>query len=422
MDTNPFTSTTKSSSAHLKSGRWAGAFPLIVLAIMSTSCQPDFISSQPSAGDLSEESKLRVSADDHDDYKMINSGGDLWCRYLKNNNGVFDFRVGGAGALSELRWIPTGYQALLSPSAYGEHTDRVIQTTWWLNSVKNENSTQDKRWNITQAGNQWGTFNPVNDVDLDKSNDIIDVYSYPKSQFVSQNDPVMNGGYKMLTRYEGLAKGVIKIRRVMIAQQPELRDNAKPYDQVYIEGWTPFRHSTDSFNTLALDLDNAGNPSRGFSADNAFASFPQFPIQYARTPVIKTQGYAIAFKNGQHRSHVFAALVFGKKDVVSANSGDSYVLSERSWDTGMGVLPGLTFNNMPVGSIIDQSFYLYVDGGLTANTADYLDKLVTQLPAPRVYYPSASLPVALADIVKTIKQKTSGSGKRIETLAAMAGL
>jgi hypothetical protein len=324
--------------------------------------------------------------------------------------------MGAGGAMSELRWVPSAYQPLLSPPAQqGVNTDRIVQTTWWLHSLINKNTSHsEKRWNVTQGGNNVGNFSPVNAVIVDIANNITDVYSYPQNQWDNTFDAVFHGGYKMLTRYEGLTNGVVRIRRIMIGQQADSMGLLKPYTNLYVEGWTPFNYSSNTFNALALGFDVSGNPNWWYLAGNNIPYYPAFPVT-------QTNGYAVVYKNGQllGSSHEFAAFVYGKNQVIP-NSTYSYVLNTMGWNNGIGVLPGLNLNNFPVGGIIDQSFYLYVNAGFSSNTVSYLNQLVSQLPAPKIYNPTDVLPSDLSVIVNNINQMTSTPGTRTEHLGSMA--
>ena len=361
-------------------------------------------------------SQIQINESYKESYKIINLNGDLICRYNHDNTIVFDFKIGAGGAISELRWGSSTCDELLSPSfQQGVNTDRIVQSTWWLHSLKNNNTHHsEKRWNVTQGGNDIGGFSPVNAVNVDTANAIIEIYSYPQNQWDNSYDAVFHGGYKMLNRYEGFKNGVISIRRVMIGQIPDSMGSQKPYTNLYVEGWTPFNYSSSSFEALALGFDGSGNPNWWFSAGNNIPYYQGFPVE-------QTNGYAVVYKNGQllGSTHEFATLVYGKNQVIP-NTSYSYVLNTMGWNDGIGVLPGLNLNNFPVGGIIDQSFYLYISNCFNSNTIIFLNQLVSQLLTPGIYKPTDKLPPDLSVIVNNINQMTSTTGTKTEYLGALA--
>lgn len=391
-------------------------FLACILIIISLSCCKKVIRDSSNPGTEKNKS-LSPSAKTvaNEDYKIFSYQNQLWCRYYRNNQGIFDFRIGAGGAMSELRWVPAGYAALISPSYAGEQTDRIIQTTWWDHNLKSNTSAPDKRWNVTQGGNKPGTFSPIHKVQVDTANHIIDVYSYPRDQWATENAAAFSGGYKMLSRYEGLANGVVKIRRVMIAQQAYYYNTPVNYSALYVEAWTPFRYP--AFNGLALSFDNAGNPNwwykRTSSSSSNIPYYPGFAVN-------QTNGYGVVYKDGQLSSQPFSAFIYGTQQPGGDVLGGSHALNSMSWNTGIAVLPALQFGTFPVQGIIDRTFYLYTDIGFNASTVSKLNQLVSQLPQTKVYSPGSALPADLSTIVQNINTYTASGGARTQNLGQLA--
>src|ERR1700744_3060147 len=104
---------------------------LLCLNMFSSCSKPNIIKSAITAN-LSKKS-FTAALNANDSYVIENRSNDLWVTYKSNDTSIYDFRIGGAGAISELRWSAASNEPLLSPSYATEHTDRVIQTTWWSN-------------------------------------------------------------------------------------------------------------------------------------------------------------------------------------------------------------------------------------------------------------------------------------------------
>jgi hypothetical protein len=365
---------------------------------------------------------IQLSASDS--YQISNQENDLWCEFLHEGKSIYDFKLGAGGAISELRWTGGSNQPLLAQSYAGEKTDRIIQSTWWIHSLTEPVGSGDQRWNVTQGGDFNGNFSPVYSVDIDIKSNYIDVYSRPQNQWNPLLDVVFKGDYKLLSRYELLEKGLLRIRRVMIAGQPALKGVNKSYGSSYIEAWTPFK-GNDVFNALALSFNASGAPDWYYY--NTIPKGQQGAIPYyPNISVTETNGYAVVYnkeKFGNNSSNPFVSFVFGTKE-AEPSTNYKYVLNLMAWggssgDAGIAVLPGLNLSNMPAGAIIDQSFYLYVNGEFGANVVDYLTSLRSQLPSVKIYNPGTSLPLEVLTIVNKINTKTATGGTRTEQLASI---
>ncbi|RYZ98301.1 MAG: hypothetical protein EOP47_19665 [Sphingobacteriaceae bacterium] len=387
-------------------------FICVSLIVLCTACTKQPVKN--TGNEVARGNKLITTAlGANESFVIANQSGELWCTFKYNNVAKFDFMVGGAGAISQLRWSAASNAPLLSPTYAGEHTDRVIQTTWWSDNILcNINSQAEKRWNVTQAGDGAGVLSPTNTVIVDQTNHSVDVYADVQDQFTPAYNSTLHGGFKMLTRYTCLAGGVIEIRRVMIAKQADSAGVNKPYTHLYVEGWTPFLSASSTFNALALSLDTAGAPNWWYLADYNIPTYPNWDAD-------ETNGYAVAYHTNTATSNVYAAFVFGNEQPNASFSG-RHAFNSMNWNNGIGVLPGLTFASFPVGGIIDQHFYLYVSSGRNGATMTLLNSLVSQLPSVKTYGPSDTKPTDLATIVSNINTYTSTSGTRTENLGSLA--
>ena len=210
----------------------------------------------------------------------------------------FDFRIGAGGAISEMRDCTDEDQPLLAPTNKGEVTDRVIQWTAWSESVNHRVAKLPKsewRYNVTQGGTNASEISPTVSVRWDKSANVIDVYSVPQDQWKTEQQPHMKGNLSALTRYEGMADGVLKIRRVVRVGDITLLGKPAPPGRMIFEAWTPFRHSGKTFDSLALSLDEAGKPNWWYEIGHNLPKYPKWPVN-------DTKGYAVVFRASSRRS------------------------------------------------------------------------------------------------------------------------
>lgn len=341
--------------------------------------------------------------------------GDVWLRSAADGQGMFDFRLGAGGAIAEMRDVQAGAKRLLSPSFQGEATDRIIQWTWWSDSITNPIAglpAFEHRFNVTQGGTFSNQISPTMSVRIRSGVNIVDVYSLPQDQWKTQQQPHMQGKISALTRYEMAADGVLKIRRVMLVDHVYLRGEETQFDKLYVEAWSPFDRS-GTFDGLALGVDANGNPNWWYQAGNNIPHYPNFPVA-------STNGYAVVFRIGSHQTNTAVGLVFGLSQVSPATTGNSHVLNSMSWNNGIGILPALNLSNVALGSVIDTTIALVPRHSLNAEMAGQLATLVPQIPAPVVHAPATAFAGELGDIVTRLKTNLTQSGQRTQHLAAVA--
>lgn len=348
-------------------------------------------------------------------WKTSINQGDVWLRSEAGGQGMFDFRLGAGGAIAELRDIQADNKRLLSPSFQGEATDRIIQWTWWSETVTNVVEglpAFEHRYNLTQGGTFSGGISPSMSVHIKEGSNIVDVYSVPLDQWKTEQQPHMKGKVSALTRYEMAPNGVLKVRRVMLVDHVKLRGKKMGFENLYIESWSPFDRS-GTFDGLALAVDSSGNPTWWYLAGTNIPNYPGLAVA-------STSGYAVVYRNGSHQTNTAVGLVFGKGQVSPATDGNSHVLNLMTWDNGIGILPALNLTNVAPGSVIDSTFALVPRRALDAEMAAQLTALVPQIPAPVVHAPgSKTFTGELGGIVKQLRTNLKESGKRTQNLAAL---
>ena len=201
----------------------------------------------------------------------------------------FDYCLGGGGCISQMRYIPDNYNALLAP-ALGNDTDRVMQYTFWgvsTNCIDPNSKEDDKRFNVDQAGNKTGIFSPVFSVSSKDNN--IDIYSVAHNQWYSSMDADFTGSVSSFTRYSLEENGVLQVRKVILVPDILLSGKSVGAYDLYFEQWLPFRFSSDAFDSLAFGLNMDGEPNWWYSNQDGTPPENRIPY-YLNKPTSATNG------------------------------------------------------------------------------------------------------------------------------------
>jgi hypothetical protein len=227
----------------------------------------------------------------------------------------------------------------------------------------------------------------------------------------------MQGNLSALTRYEGAADGVLKIRRVVRVGEFSLAGKPAAPGRMIFEAWTPFRHSARTFDSLALSLDGEGRPEWWYEIGHNLPRYPNWPVQ-------ETKGYAVVFHARDAEKHDAVGVVYGAAPMQvnhqPAPEGDDFDLNSMGWDDGIAVLPDLYLNDVKPGSVIDQWIYLVPRHHLDAALGAQLAALAKEIPPPQLYPPETRFEGDLAKIVEELTTNVSAKGVRTEHLAKMA--
>jgi hypothetical protein len=355
-----------------------------------------------------------VAADPLWTWEAFTYENDVWLRSYYNGQGMFDFRLGAGGAIAQMRDVQASYKRLLSPSYSGEVTDRIIQWTWWSDSITNVVAglpTFEYRFNVTQGGTYANQISPTMTVHINPGTNIVDVYSMPLDQWKTQQQPYMQSKISALTRYEMAADGVLKVRRVMLVDHVYLHGAETQFRKLYVEGWSPFDRS-GTFDGLALAVNANGTPTWWYKAGYNIPNYPNFAVS-------NTHGYAVVYKISSPSTSTAVGLVYGQGQVAPAGAGNTHVLNSMDWNNGIAILPALNLNDVALGSVIDVTVALVPRRTLTSDMASQLTALVPQIPAPVVYPSNTTFSGELAYIVPQLQANLNQSGQRTEHLAAL---
>jgi hypothetical protein len=349
-------------------------------------------------------------------------GTDLWLTASQDGTARFDLRLGAAGSIAELKYLPAANQDLLANPYGNNDTDRVVQWTLWSDSYSAVSGGVSEPFNEDLAGSGDGTFSPT--IAVQPAGQLVDVYSVPQDQWDRSLDAAMQARYSALTRYEMLPNGVLKVRRVVltgdISNQP---DGGRSYD-VYFEEWNPFKVNDATFNAFALSLDNAGNPDWWYQADY---NIPYY--QYL--PATNSFGYAVIYQESAWQTMPVIGIVFGTKELNVAPDSElamtsgRHVFNSMGWgedtpdDQGIALLPALQLFDVPSQSVIDYTYYLVLRPGADAALKSDLESLSASAPAPALYGPNHAFSGELAGIVATLAGNLQAPGLRTDHLAAL---
>jgi hypothetical protein len=341
----------------------------------------------------------------------------LWMLQSWQGQKLFDYRLGGAGVIAEMRDVQATYAALLSPSFKGEMTDRVIQYVAWdlktLNpGVPGLDREFEWRFNITQAGRSDNVFAPTVEVRIDQAKCLVDVYSVPHNQWYPQQEFYFSSKLPTLTRYQFVANGDLLVRRVVMTTEFLFKGERRDFQQLLFDAWTPFAKAR--FNAVARSFLPDGTLGWWEVSAN-FETYPSFPVD-------QSSGYAAVVKHPSPEKHTAIGWVFGTKQPCAGPGCDGpnagvYVYNQMQWDTGFALIPDWDFK-APVGPglVLDQTFYLVPAKGADAYFLSRLQARVGQTPAPRVLTRQEAFTTDLCAIVKKLDVIANDPGVPTEKL------
>jgi hypothetical protein len=349
-------------------------------------------------------------------HAVVTKQQDIWLEFQGPNHDSYRARIATGGAIGNLQ-NGQGIE-LLSPSFRNEKTDRIIQWTWWSGSLATalpELQPFERRFNVTQGGDFSGRLSPTVTVDLAPNG--IDVYSRSIDNWLPVQQRHLRGGFSALTRYRIVGPGLLLVRRVLLVGRVELDGVEGSLNKSYLEGWTPVNRSV--YNAYALGISSGGQPNWWYSAGNNIPTYPN-------TPVTETNGYAMAYRADQTSDHEVFGIVFGKKHPETCSSSgvtqtehDVALLNSMTWDTGFGILPAVSLNDIEKGDLVDISYAIALGKGITPALLASINLFRDRIPAPRVWKASAAFDPELRRIRARLQAYASLPGSRVDRLVPL---
>jgi hypothetical protein len=285
--------------------------------------------------------------------------------------------LGAAGVIGKLQTDED--KDLLSPSFMDEKTDRVIQWTLWSNTLKNKITTLPEfewRYNLTQAGDFAGKFNTTvsSSITTNADETIIKVLSTPTLNWKSEQQGHFRGGVKAMTMYKIHKEFpyAINISRYILVDTVYLDNMQQSLGDVYLEAWTPVKKPI--YNAVAMSFTDSSDPKWWYNMDN-LPTYPNFKLE-------ETNGYIVAFNNEDRSGEAFA-LVYGKEN-LNPEQG-KVVVNTMQWDTGIGLLPAFSINDLQHGDLVEMNYAIILNRGLNKNFIDKVEEYVPKVTGQNVY-------------------------------------
>lgn len=316
----------------------------------------------------------------------------------------FELTLRAGGSLARMRALQAGNKDLIP---FG--TDGILSSNhqWGLMAgpaLDDGNPATDDRFFLRQCGALPLRIAPLMQVERDPAAGHIDVYAVAQDQWNTHLQTAVQSKVSHLTRYETLADGSIKVRRILRFGNATVNGTAIDISAPYFEETLPF-HVTN-FNRLAERLNNNGSPQVFYYQGS---NIPQS----AQTDFASTSGYAVIYNNANAFNPAVMGVVFGKTQTAAPNQ---MLLNYSDNNTEISVRPGIQLGNAAPGAVLDFTYYLVPAYALNTAFASRLNNLVAATPAPVVYPPGHAFTGELTTIVQRLIDNISLPGRRSDRL------
>jgi len=360
----------------------------------------------------------------------------IWIGVTKNGQAFYDFRVGAGGAIAEFRrFNGEPSSILMGPSYPGNLTDRVIQQSLWSFKVQNPNPSaallqkmggQTPMLNVNQAGSATNTLTPTSWVEVEASTCTLRVFSIPQSEWMAENQNWWNSAYAMASEYKIVGDGQLRVRNLImplyfvasgaLVNGQGTYGNQTTLPDLTLSTWVPFG---SEFQYAANHLNSGGSPDWYYSLGN---------LGQNNFPVTSTYGFSVALDGKDSQTGFNVGLVFGTKSVTCvypskvtscAAENISFALTSLGSD-GPILVPNIYIRSaVPIGTLIDKTYFIFPFEGTTSSTETNLEQLAGTLNGPKVYYPGA-LPTQDAFINKIQLLIHKGATYQSDNLSPLA--
>jgi hypothetical protein len=334
----------------------------------------------------------------------------LWMRSFYQGAAQFDWRIGGGGALSELRDAQAGYERLLAESPHNM-TDRIIQWVLWGKDIQLDPADRNTRMDVNQAGNYENVFAPVMTVSSSTAagHCLVTVRSNPKNQWFNRHDARLHANLSAITNYD-FGGGVLTINRYVLVNRLMKDGRDILASNIYFEGWSTFRgyesYSPRGFDRLVLRFNNAGTPVHWYRHNQNVPAYP-------KTPLSATAGYATVINPALGTGYPSMSLIFG---TAADTPGIKRMLNFMDFTSGIGILPAVEGDRVPVGSMITQQLKVYMTRGVYPLLDAQLRNLSDSIAPAQIYGPAAALSPDLEAVRQSLKRLPTETGVRTENL------
>jgi hypothetical protein len=337
-------------------------------------------------------------------WQVQTTGPDLFLRQLSDGAPEFDFYLGGGGCIQSINSAQGNLLSSSDPAA-SLTGDEVGQLLCWCLDISTPPITgvPDTRWNINQAGDTAGQFQPIVVVNYSQTNQTLDVWSVGAWQWFSQLQAFLSGNVPLLTRYQLLPNGVLGIRRVLIS--PYARSNA--YD-FFLQNYLPLN---PLFSTVAYRFDQNNK------ADVHFDPVPGPGIS-RNTPA--STGFCVTGDPAVGQAQI--AQVWGTAAPLN-NTGAVVTTSFQSGATPEYVesTPQLDINPCLPGTVIDWTMYVIArpPGSDPSELVATIGSCLATIPPPAIYAPTGPFNGDVAQTVATLQGLAGQPGHYVNQLAPL---
>ncbi|KAK1548357.1 hypothetical protein Q3G72_023020 [Acer saccharum] len=353
---------------------------------------------------------------------------DIYIRTTYKDVDQFQYRIGSAGALVEVRDLVGNNDLLAAPINAANETDRVVQWTLWNMQPKSgavyaaAGAGQDGRYNMSQAGRDDGLNAATTSAYIVPNSCTVEVFGVQSDNWSAANRAHLTGQIASLTRYTINMQGQLDMQRLLQIGEAYVDGVATPLKNAYLEAWTPFDSTT--FRAVALDIDNAANPTWSYATG---ADVPTYPAIAAP----KTKGYAAVLGSAKD-PNIGVGLIFGTRmpcwldnaGHCTQPAGTSALLNMQDFSrnnstanaAALCLLPALYLgDNLLANTFVDMHLIVAPFHQLSGEVAQSLNSQGAALQAARIMAPGIAIPEDLAADVADLQQNFANSTNIVHT-------
>jgi hypothetical protein len=366
----------------------------------------------------------------------------LWVAAFRNKTKLYDFRVGAAGVIAEMRDGLNGLKRMSGPPTdVGPEIDRVFQEVYWAyqylpyplpstSQMPSEQSVKSWAVNTNQGGKASATpaqafapdnFNPTYSVTTNQTvwtkqfkaespfyleNFLVVVPAQTRIQIVDEG--VIRVSNSVLTGALWIKEGGVQFASGDVGKTPrgtwtQVRLVPGGWQKSFagrgrLNSWLPF---DKSFSQFALRL-NPNRPSGNgglIKGKDQFVDSSVLEHDDISTKISESSGFSAVYDPKRRRG---VAVIYGRKDVscraknpreeVCTSPRLGYTLHSMAADLVHPVVTlSLDFADMPMGSLIEKDYELYPFEGLMKEQVQKFATRARGLREPRIFAAGAEL-------------------------------
>jgi hypothetical protein len=342
-------------------------------------------------------------------WQVLSTNGDLFLRLSQNGAPQFDFYIGAS-----LEQINSAAGSLMWDYSGNTYTDSsVCEALLWCRNVQQTGipGTNNSCWNVNQAGDSQGNYQPIVAVNYSPSQQTLDVWSVCINQWFPQLAPYLQGYCQMLVRYTMMGNGSLCIRRVFILPTA-VRDGAVPLSYFFVYE-QPLPLST-AFTQVGYHVDQNGVIDDSWYVAPGATGVQEWKAQGQNC------GYAI-----MQSSQITIAWVSSPSPPINNSSASIALCGLQSGSASNYFVESsfeLDLDGAQPGMVIDSTAVIIPRVGYPAEFVSTLASVVAGVPQLTIYPPNGPYSGDVGGIVSTLKSLPGQPGHYTRQLAALARL